>query len=1202
MNRSRINYITVLFSTLVLVTLLFTTPTKAQFRAALQGVVTDINGATVSGASVTLTNTETGSNQQTSTGENGFYRFSNLAPGNYSVTVELTNFKKGVVENIKVDAESLEGINVTLEAGGIAETVTVEAENTGIETEDANIRKNIGTEEILNLPQVGRDPYELARLAPGVFGAGARGSDGGSAGLPNTTGPGGSSNSIFSTENQVPISANGQRLSANNFVVDGSSVNSQTWGGAAVITPSQESVKEVQVTSSTYSAEDGRNSGATVKVVTQNGTNQLRGSLFFKYNDPGWNAFNRYFGVNRNDVAAPRRVERRDKTFGGSIGGPIAFLGFGEGTPIFNVFRNKAFFFFSYEGLRNSSNNPYEAWIETAQYRQLIRAARPNGVTAQVFNATGIEPRVIQLLPRSCGFANIPANNCQTAGNGLDIGSPTGGLRQYVPLSDEFYKGGGFDGIPDIQYALLDNPSEFTGNQYFTRIDVNVTEKDRIAVSTFFTPSRQFTTDSAGRSRPISDLVSERLNWVAGFIYNRAFTSSLVNEFRVNVTRWGFDEESSNPNANFGIPRIEVEGLPFDRIRFGAPRGENTPGNLKETQIDIRNIVSKTWGNHNVKFGGEFRRELNNNSIQGGARPVFSFVRLWNLANDTPIFESINASPITGAPAEGKFSYRSSNYAFFVQDDWKALPNLTLNLGLRWEYFAPLTDKNDNLTNLILGSNGLANATAQSVDKLHESDYNNFGPQIGFAWSPNLSSYLGFLPDNKQFVLRGGFGVGYNRLPNTVFLNARGNPPFLARFNICCGTAPGEFGSPFVGGQILYTLGSSGSVLSYPVNPVLGGGINPATGLPRVGRTEFYGSPQEQENGEIYRFSLEGQYELPLRLTGTLGYQGSTSRKLVRIVRLENVEPVANSALFATFFPTPDVNANYHALIARLERRFANGLQFDINYRFAKSLDQLSYEGPGAPTNQTYPLDNNTEWGPSDFDVRHNLTVSGLWELPFFRRQNTTLSKIIGGWQISGIWTRHTGFPWTPKVDTAIRSEAGEFFGPVRPIAFIGPQPSGNSNENFLRPGGIFPNAGPAVPIPGTCLFRNNYFILSILPVQTNPAQCGQFPGDPSIFLNRPGIGRNVFRGPKYSSVDLALSKRFGLPGFGFLGERPDLDIRFNFFNVFNNLNLTGFGFFDNGVIVSRGDRLNPVSNSGFGEPTGALAGRVIEFQARFSF
>jgi hypothetical protein len=536
-----------------------------------------------------------------------------------------------------------------------------------------------------------------------------------------------------------------------------------------VITPSQESVKEVQVTSSTYSAEDGRNSGATVRVVTQNGTNHYHGSLFFKYNDPGWNAYNRYFGPQGNDINAPRRVNTRNKTFGGSIGGPLPFLNFGEGVPPFISGKDKLFFFFSYEGARANSSTPFDSWIETPQFRQLIRSVRPGGVTAQILGAAGVEPRVRVLLPRDCSFANLPAAECQVVAGGLDLGSPSLGLNQYVSNNI----GGGFDGIPDIQFAQLDNFNQFQGDQYFGRIDFNATPKDQLTFSMFYTPASTFTSEDGAKGRPMSDLNSDRLNWSTAFIYNRIITSNVVNQFRVNFTKWGFNELASNPQADFGIPRVEVEGFPFDRIRFGVNRSENTPGDLSEVTMDVRDIVNYTFGNHSLKFGAEFRREKNNNSIQGGARPVFTFTRLWNFANDAPIFEGINASPLTGDPAPGIFNYRSNNYALFVQDDWKFRPNLTINLGLRWEYFGPLKDKAGNMTNLILGPAGLPDATVQPVDQLHDPDWNNWGPQFGFAWSPNVSDRIPFWP-KKEFVLRGGFGIGYNRLPNTVFLNARG--------------------------------------------------------------------------------------------------------------------------------------------------------------------------------------------------------------------------------------------------------------------------------------------------------------------------------------------------------------------------------------------------------------------------------------------
>ncbi|HVF90429.1 MAG TPA: carboxypeptidase regulatory-like domain-containing protein, partial [Blastocatellia bacterium] len=293
----------------------------AQFTASIQGTVTDASGAIVSGATVTVTNNETSRSQQVTASDEGFYRVTGLAPGTYTVTAELPGFRKKVIENVIVNAEAPQGVNIALEAGEVSESVTVTADEatTQLQTETANVSRAITTAEILRLPQVGRDPYELIRLTPGVFGDGGRSGSGGAVNIPNVAGPGGSNSSIFQVENQVQISANGQRVSANNFQIDGVSVNSLGWGGAAVVTPNQESVKELRVLSSSYSAEDGRNSGAQIKVVSQNGTNEFHGSALFKYNDPGLNAFNKYDGP-----TTPRqRVEQRFRQFGGSIGGPI---------------------------------------------------------------------------------------------------------------------------------------------------------------------------------------------------------------------------------------------------------------------------------------------------------------------------------------------------------------------------------------------------------------------------------------------------------------------------------------------------------------------------------------------------------------------------------------------------------------------------------------------------------------------------------------------------------------------------------------------------------------------------------------------------------------------------------------------------------------------------------------------------------------
>jgi len=1125
------------------ITIAFSIIANAQFKAAIQGNVTDSAGATVPAATVTLTNKETGQTQRTVASDEGFYRFPGLAPGLYTITVEKDSFKKKAVEDVKVDAETIRGVDIALEAGVISETVTVQAENVGLETEDANIRKVITNDEILELPQVGRDPYELARLAPGVFGAGARGSNGNSASFPNTSGPGGSNNSIFATENVQPISANGQRVSANNYQIDGTSVNSQTWGGGAVITPSQESVKEVLVTSSTYSAEDGRNSGAQIKVVTQNGTNQWHGSAFYKVNDPSLNAFNTMPSqIGTFTTAGPQRVERKYSSYGGSFGG--------------RIIRDRLFFFFAYEGLRENSNNSYTSLIETSQFRSSVIGARANTVTARLLAASGVEPRVIEVLPTNCNGIFLP---CQQAGNGIDLGTITGTYGSYVQtFNNPVYT---FDGIADLQLARLENPISFRGNQYTTRIDYQVTDADKLTFSSFIVPNTAFTSDRAAQSRPQADVNSERLSYAFGVVYSKNISANILNEARFNITRWGFDETQSNPGAQLDLPRVEIEGIFSDRLRFGFPQGLNTPGVINEKQLDFRNMLTYIKGNHVLKFGAEYRRDLNSNGEVGGARPLYSFRHLWNFANGAPIFQFIAADQ-QGKPAANNTKFTTSELAFFAQDDWKFLPNLTLNLGLRWSYYSPITASDGVLGNLLPDANGgLAGAKITTNKLLYQRDLNNFSPQLGFAWSPEKF--------NSKLVIRGGGGLGYDRLANALLANARRNPPNGGLFNICCGTngTTDGFGTPFVGGQIAYVSSGDGTIFGYPANPNIGGGTNPANGLPNSGAVEIYGSPQEIPTAYVMRYSLEGQYELPKNLVATLGYQGSQGRHFVRILPLHITGPTTNPNIGAAYFASPDVNSNYNAMIARLQGRLFKQFSFDTNYRWSKSLDTTSFEAPCGCTNQSFPVDQREERGPSDFDVKHSITASGTWDIPVFTDKSSLAGKLLGGWQISSIATYHTGFPWTPKLFGCLQGSNTNSFCDPRPTTYNGNQPLSNTNDNFLQPGGIFPGGGTA------------YF---------GTAFNGNAP-----FANRPGIGRNVFRGPKYFNLDTSFIKRFGLGNLGILNESAAIDVRFNFFNILNTLNLAPFN--------SNTDPTR-VTLTQFGTATGALAGRVGEFQIRFSF
>jgi hypothetical protein len=1143
----------------LLLVLLFSSVAHGQFKAVIQGTVLDQNGGAVASAKVTVTNQDTGVSHDTVTSGQGFYRAAELPPGTYTVTVEATGFKLSISKDVIVEAEQPRGFDVNLQVGDVQQSVTVTASAEALPTENANLGGTISAQEIQRLPQVGRDPYELLRLTPGVFGDGAREGNGNAANLPNAAGPGGSKSSIFQIENQVQVSANGQRTASNNFTIDGVSVNSLDFGGAAVITPNQESVQEITVLSSSYSAEDGRGSGAQVKVVSRSGTDQYHGSGFFKYQDPNWNAFNSFHGANGE---VPSRVNNNFRQFGASVGGPI--------------WKDKLFFFFSYEGLRsNILDTSPGTWVETADFRQRIANLRPGSVTAQILNSPGVTPRIANVLAATCADAGInDPTQCQVVPGGLDVGSPTGATGQYVPLDGAHFAGGGLDGHPDIQFVQLALPNSTNGNQYNWRVDYDQ-GKNQFAFSTYLTRANNLGSDAGGRSRPQGDIAQRPQNQTEALAWIRTLSPTLVNEARFNFTRFGFNQVVANTNVNFGIPRIEIEGYNFDRIRFGADRSETTPAVFIQNTYNFRDTLSKVIHTHALRFGFDLSAEQDNNNLLGGARPIYSNVRLWNFANSTPIFEGINADPRTGGPAGAQRYLRSKATAFFVQDDWKVKPNLTVNLGLRYEYYPPLSDIKNQLSNIAFGSSGLLNSTVGIVPALINPDRNNVGPRLGFAWSPSLF--------HESTVLRGGFGVAYNRTDNVLFANSRGNPPAFARFNLCCGTASTDFGSPFDGGAILYAVGTSNSATSYPVNPALAFGIDPKSGgvcgdakCTFDQPVEIYGGSPKFRNAYVYLYSLDVERRLPWSLTATVGYQGSAGHKLTRLVN-QNFLQQPNPAFFAVYLPTSDVNSNFNSLNTRLRRQFNQGFQLDFYYRYSKSIDQLSNEGPGSQTNQTDPARPQNEHGPSDFDTRHYFSLTGLWDLPVFRTRTDWIGKVLGGWQINGILSAHTGFPWTPVTGQLSSVPITNAFtiNPTRPSALLRQPGQDTSNSAFVIRDANF----PGIVRNGNC----------------DPTK-GPLQGTPYFDIcdkGAPGIGRNSFRGPKYFGLDFSVVKKFTLPPFAFLGEGAGIQLRGNFFNVFNKLNLQPITF---------GSDQARIENSRFGTSLGGLAGRVIEFQARFSF
>jgi hypothetical protein len=854
------------------------------------------------------------------------------------------------------------------------------------------------------------------------------------------------------------------------------------------------------------------------------------------------NAYNRWGGPDGQD---PQRVDYKGRQFGGSIGGPIL--------------KNKLFFFFSYEGNRANSVSYSTQYVETSQFDQWIAANRANTPVAQVLGTGNNAARIKQVLPGSCAdFAGqgwqAPSGQpfCQVVSGGLDLGSPTGTYNNYVDFFTGDTRGGGLDGIPDVQEALVASPLSSDGNQYNLRIDYNLSQKDLIAFSSYYVPRNDV---SPTGIRPSQDLTFQPRNRYGAILWNHTFSATLLNEFRFNATRQQNNQYRSNTNVYWGLPAFEVEAIPFSRIKWGPPEGTNSPLMMAQNQFEFRDTLSKSLGRHALKFGGNITANQDNNDYEfGGARPVYVFHGLWNLVNGAPIYEAYQGDPLTGAPTDDHKYYRQKDWSLFAQDDFKLRPNLTLNIGLRYEYFAPLNEKSDRQANLILsgtGADALQNAALKVTNPLYPADRNNFAPRLGFAWSPGVL--------NNKTVLRGGVGVSYNRITDTMTAISRRNPPFMFAYGLCCGTAANEWGTPFVNGTIdLNVVGSDlKSINNYAANPALVNNFNPTNGLPLNGSVEIWGAPQTNRTPYIYNYSLEVQQELPGQFITTLGYAGSISRKLFRIVNENNIY-TPNPGAFAVYFPTTDATAHFNALLLNVNRRYANGFQFFGKYRWSKSMDTVSAEGACACTNQYYPPDQRYDYGPSDYDATHAFTLTGLYDLPIFKHSNNALGWALGGWHLDGTFQFHSGFPWSAASGQCLPVPSGNNICPSLPNAYNGKAGTDASTSAFIRPHGNFPLGGAA------------YFTIN------NP-------------YATPLMHRNSFRGPRFSSFDMAMAKttKFGPDG------KYGVDFRANFYNLFNKLNLAPFGWND--------DSTN-IQSSHFGQALHALSGRVVDFQLRFAF
>jgi hypothetical protein len=1142
---------------------------QAQFRASIQGAVTDPDGAVIAGATLTLRDNGTNHVITAVSDKSGVFNFNALPADQFTLTVTAKGFEPKVIQNLQLIPEQANSVHVQLALGEATTTVTVSGDTeSAVDTETANIGGTISENNIQHMPSWNRDVFTLTQLAPGVISDGAQGSGGGVYGAPGNQGPGGSgSGGQAPTENGPQANANGQQYETNGISIDGISTVSAVWGGTTVITPTEDSIDNVRIVTNDYDAENGRFSGAQTLVTSKSGTNELHGSAFLAIHRPGLNAYQRYSGGGK-----PQRDTARFNQYGASLGGPII--------------KDRLFAFFAFESSPNDSTTTGTGWYDTSTFDGLA----PNGSIASdylTFPGAGVTSTGIITANESCSnIGLVEGVNCRTiAGQGLNIGSPlTIGLGKQDPTATGTAVnpgiGSGLTNVADIADYATVSPYTSYYRQFNGRLDANATSKDHLAFAIYWVP--QGNTSYNGGSRSYNLFHHNQINDAFSVIWNHTFTPSLLNEARANAAGWRWNEIADNPQAPVGLPQAQVSQIGSISLnQFGSSLGSD----LNQWTYGYKDVATKVIGNHTIKFGGDYTNLHYLNDPIG--RPSYNFYNVWDFLNDAPYAEAGSFNTTTGFPGGVRSDDRQNLLGFFVQDNYKVLPNLTIFAGIRYSYFGALYTKQNNLSVVDFGS-GSALYTGIHIHVgggLYNPQKTNFGPQLGFNWSPSFAA--------NKLVVRGGFGLNFNQEEIALTANAGNNPPTQGYYNFSY-TSPSTPGTN--GADIIYGISSSPtSLYGFASNPHTITTYNSAN-LPTAGNaniTAFGNFNGSAPTPYAEHYSLDTEYSFSKQVVASLGYEGSSSHHLVNHETPNAAAVVAgvplNPLITGGDYWTNGGSANNNALLAELKHPFVHHFSADAQFLWAKSMDTDGsgpyYEDPYFPENPAF------SYGRSDFNIGKSFKAFGLWQPVIFHGGNNLAEKIAGGWSLSGIFNLHTGFPWSPNygLPSSLYCQNCGYYN-LRP-QYLGGAKGNHSNTAFEAlpntANSNFPNLGPGARTGNGNNYSNGYFSV---PDYTAAITGAAFPAVNNALPPHPGADRNSFTGPTYRDFDMSLTKAFGLPENRVLGHNAKFEIRADAFNLFNLLDLNPQSISTN------------VNASNFGQDTSALGSRTISFQGRFSF